>query len=90
MDRGGWFGDNVGATLLKLALLSIVVGVVFSALGITPENLVERLAQIIRNLTNLSLDAINWALKYFLLGAVIVFPIWIVVRLVRGRNDPRA
>lgn len=88
MDRGSWFGDNVGATLLKLVLLSIVVGVVFSALGITPENLVERLAQIIRNLTNLSLDAINWALKYFLLGAVIVFPIWIVVRLLRSR-DPR-
>jgi hypothetical protein len=74
---------------MKLVLLSIVVGVVFSALGITPYNLVERLEQIIRNLMNLSFDAINWALKYFLLGAVIVLPIWFVVRLLRSRRDPR-
>ena len=37
---------------------------------------------------NLGFDAFNWAFKYFLLGAVIVFPIWFLVRLFRKR-DPK-
>jgi hypothetical protein len=65
-----------------------VVGVVLAALGITPVNLIERLELLIRNVMNLGLDAFNWAFKYFLLGAVIVFPIWFLVRLFRKR-DPK-
>lgn len=88
MDRRQFFGDSVAGTLIRLALLSVVVGIVFSALGITPFNLVERLDHLIRNITNMGFDALNWAFKYFLLGAVIVFPIWFVVRLL-SRRDPK-
>jgi hypothetical protein len=92
MDRRQFFGDgSVAATLIRLVLLSVVVGVVFSALGITPFNLIDRLEQIIGNVMNMGLDAFNWAFRYFLLGAVIVFPIWIVVRLFSAaRRDPRS
>jgi len=91
MDRQQFFGDSVAGTLIRLVLLSVVVGIVFSALGITPFNLVDRLEQLIRNIANMGFDALNWAFKYFLLGAVIVFPVWFVVRLVRaGRRDPKA
>src|SRR5262245_53325399 len=86
MDRRQFFGDSVAGTLIRLILLSVVVGVVFSALGITPFNLVERLEHLIHNVMNMGLDAFNWAFKYFLLGAVIVFPIWFVVRLFRKTN----
>ena len=88
MDRRQFFGDSVGGTLIRLVLLSVVVGVVFSALGITPFNLIERLQHLIRNITDMGLDAFNWAFKYFLLGAVIVFPIWFVVRLLGSRGTP--
>ena len=77
-------GDDRG----WLVLLSVVVGVVFSALGITPFNLIERLQHLIRNITDMGLDAFNWAFKYFLLGAVIVFPIWFLVRLLGSRRSP--
>jgi len=88
MDRRQFFGDSVGGTLIRLVLLSVVVGVVFSALGITPFNLIERLQHLIRNITDMGLDAFNWAFKYFLLGAVIVFPIWFLVRLLGSRRIP--
>ena len=88
MDRRQFFGDSVSGTLIRLVLLSVVVGVVFSALGITPFNLIERLQHLIRNITDMGLDAFNWAFKYFLLGAVIVFPIWFVVRLLGSRRAP--
>jgi hypothetical protein len=90
MDRRQFFGDSVAGTIIRLVLLSIVVGVVFSALGITPFNLVERLEQIVRRITDLGLDTFRWAFNYFLLGAIIVFPVWIVVRLLRGRGGPSA
>jgi hypothetical protein len=88
MDRRQFFGDSVAGTIIRLVLLSVVVGVVFSALGITPFNLIERLQHLIRNITDMGLDAFNWAFKYFLLGAVIVFPIWFVVRLLGSRRTP--
>jgi Na+/H+ antiporter NhaC len=88
MDRRQFFGDSVAGTLIRLVLLSLVVGVVFSALGITPFNLIERLEHLIRNITNMGFDAFNWAFKYFLLGAVIVFPIWFLVRLLGKQRDP--
>jgi hypothetical protein len=90
MDSRQFFGDSIVSTLIRLVLLSIVVGVVFSALGITPFNLIDRLEQLIRNFTAMGFDALNWAFKYFLLGAVIVFPVWFVVRLLNARRrDPK-
>ena len=89
MDRRQFFGDSVTGTLIRLVLLSVVVGVVFSALGITPFNLIELLEQLVRKITNMSFDALNWAFRYFLLGAVIVFPVWFLVRLLSKPRDPR-
>jgi hypothetical protein len=91
MDLRQFFGtDSLGATIVKLVLLSVVVGVVFSALGITPANLIDRLEDLVRNVLTFGFVAIGWALKYFILGAVIVFPIWLVVRLVSAaRRNPR-
>ena len=61
---------------------------IFSALGITPYNLVERLQQLIRNIADLGADAFKSAFGYFLIGAVIVFPIWFVVRLMKRDSKP--
>jgi Zn-dependent protease with chaperone function len=89
MDRRQFFGDSIGGTLLRLVLLSIVVGIVFSALGITPFNLVDQLERLIRNVMSMGFDAFSWAFKYFLLGALIVFPVWFVVRLFSRKREPR-
>jgi hypothetical protein len=88
MDRRQFFGDSVAATVIRLVLLSIVVGIVFSALGITPFNIVERLQLLVRRIAELGFDAFHWALSYFLLGAIVVIPIWFIVRLLK--RDPKA
>jgi hypothetical protein len=88
MDHRHFFGDSVAGTLIRLVLLSIVVGVIFSALGIHPGNIVEGLQRLIRRLTELGFDTFRGALGYFLLGAVVVFPIWFIVRLLRT-SKPR-
>ena len=70
--------------------IATTAGIVFSVLGITPFNLIERLQLLVRNVMELGIDAVRGALQYFLLGAVIVFPIWFLVRLLGRKREPRA
>ena len=80
------FSRSPVATIAQLVLWSVVVGVILSALGITPFNIVDRIGLIIRNVWNLGFDALNWAVQYFLLGAIIVVPIWLISRFLGQRR----
>ena len=82
MDRRQFFGESVAGTIIRLVLLSIVVGIVFNALDINLFNLVERLQQLVRNIANLGFDAFHWAFQ--------VVPIWFLVRLLSRPKEPRA
>ena len=74
------------AVLGKLVLLSILIGVVLSALGLDPLNIFTSVQRLIRNVWNMGFDAVRWLWQYFLLGAVIVIPIWLILRFVRARE----
>jgi hypothetical protein len=80
------FGGSPAAVLGRLILASILVGVILSALGLDPFDIVHSIERLIRTLWNMGFDAFRWLWRYFLLGAVIVIPIWILVRLF---NAPR-
>lgn len=80
------FSRSPAATIAQLVLWSVVVGVILSALGITPFNIVDRIGLIVRNVWNLGFDALNWAVQYFLLGAIIVVPIWLISRFMGQRR----
>ncbi|HXF55502.1 MAG TPA: DUF6460 domain-containing protein [Hyphomicrobiaceae bacterium] len=82
MDRERVLGGSPLGVAIRLVLLSIVVGIVMSALGITPANLFYHLDLLVRRLYDLGFAWIEWLLGYFLLGAIVVFPIWIVARLI--------
>jgi hypothetical protein len=79
-----FLGGSPLAVLGKLILLSILIGVVLSALGLDPWNIVKSVTDLIRNVWNMGFDAIRWVWQYFLLGAVIVIPIWLILRLIRA------
>src|ERR1700761_7760420 len=72
----------------RLILLSILVGVVLAAIGFDPYNILRSIELLFQRLWDLGFDAVNWVWRYFLLGAVIVIPIWFLTRLFgapRGR-----
>jgi hypothetical protein len=71
------------AVLGKLILLSILIGVVLSALGLDPLNILSSLQRLIHDVWNMGFDAVRWLWQYFLLGAVIVIPIWLILRFIR-------
>jgi hypothetical protein len=81
-----WAGGSPLGVLARLVLVSILVGVILSALGLDPFDIISSVERLVRTLWNMGFDAFRWLWRYFLLGAVIVIPIWILVRLF---NAPR-
>jgi hypothetical protein len=79
-----FLGGSPLGVLVRLILLSILVGVVLSALGLDPLDIVRSLERLIRHVWNMGFDAIRWIWRYFVLGAVIVLPIWLIMRMVKG------
>lgn len=88
MDRNVIFGGNPLAVILRLVVLSIVVGVVLSAIGITPQNLFGSLNLLARRLYDMGFGAIDWILQYLILGAMVVVPIWLIARLLGAGRKP--
>jgi hypothetical protein len=83
-----FLGGSPLAVAFRLILLSILVGVVLAAIGFDPWNIVNSIRLLFRRIWDLGFDAVNGLWRYFLLGAVIVIPIWLISRLFgapRGR-----
>lgn len=79
MER--FFGGNPALVLARLAIISLIVGVVLAALGFSPYDLVQTVRDLIQRLYDMGFAAVEKGFRYFLLGAVIVFPIWFLMRV---------
>lgn len=79
-----FFGGPPAMVLMRLILLSILVGVILSALGFDPWNIVPSLQRMILGIWNMGFDAVRWVWQYFLLGAIIVVPIWLIMRFAKA------
>jgi Family of unknown function (DUF6460) len=81
-------GGSPLMVLVRLVLLSILVGVILNVLGFDPWNILPSLQRFVVGIWDMGFDAVRWIWRIFLLGAIIVIPIWLIVRLVktpRGR-----
>jgi len=83
-----FLGGSPLTVAFRLVLLSILVGGVLAAIGLDPWNILKSIKALFQWIRDIGFDAINWIWRYFLLGAVIVIPIWLLSRLFgapRGR-----
>ena len=78
-----FFGGPPLAVVGRLVLLSILVGVILAAIGLDPWNILESVRRLLEHVWNMGFDAVRWLWRYFLLGAVIVVPIWLLMRLAK-------
>ena len=78
-----FFGGSPGRVLMQLVVISFVVGIVLNALGVSPYDIVNGLKDLAFRIYSMGFGTIEWAFRYFLLGAVIVFPVWLLMRLLR-------
>lgn len=89
MDRNTFLGGSVVGVLVRLIILSIVVGIVLSALGITPDNFFYQINVLLRRIYDLGFGAVESVLGYLILGAMVVVPIWFISRLVKSTRGPQ-
>lgn len=74
---------DILAVVAKLAVASLIVGLLLSWLDINPRMLLRDLPELLRDMIRLALSTVDWALPYILLGAVIVVPVWGAFALLR-------
>ncbi len=78
-----FLGDTPGRTIVRLAIISFVVGIILSAIGLTPIELWFTLQDFALRLYELGFDAF-WRLgRYFVWGAVVVVPVFLLLRLLK-------
>ncbi len=78
-----FFGGPPLSVIFRLVLLSILIGVILQVLGLDPWNIIESLRRVVVRVWDMGFDAVRWLWRYLLLGAVVVVPIWVIVRLMR-------
>jgi hypothetical protein len=81
-----FLGDSPGRVLAKLILVSLVVGVVMSAFDWSPIDILYGFENFLRRIWNLGFGAIERFAAYFLLGAVVVIPCFIILRILSYRR----
>ena len=74
-------GDQPLSTIFRLIVLSVVVGIVLALFGMSPFELLDTLRVTMLRIYHMGFNAFGWLFQYFLLGAVIVIPIWLITRL---------
>jgi len=79
-----FFGGPPLSVIFRLVLLSILIGVILEVLGLDPWNIIDSLRTLVVRIWDMSFDAVRWLWRYLLLGAAVVVPIWLIVRLMRA------
>ena len=71
------------ATLVKVAVASLIVGTVLAHFGITADQILKDMGITPERLAELARQGFAWALPNLLLGSIIILPVWVVVFLFR-------
>ena len=83
-----FFGGPPLSVIFRLILLSLLIGVILQVLGLDPWNIFDSLRRLVLRFWDMGFDAVRWLWRYLLLGAVVVVPIWLIVRLMRVAKGP--
>ena len=76
-----FFGGPPLSVIFRLALLSVVIGVILEVLGLDPLHLLDSLRTLFLRIWDMGFDAVRWMWRYLILGAAVVVPIWLLLRL---------
>lgn len=82
-----FLGGSPAAVVLRLLFVSAVVGAVLMWLRIRPIDIILNIEDLFHRLWGLGFDAVREIADYILAGAIIVVPVWLVIRLLNFRGD---
>ena len=86
MQVNRFLGDTVGRTIIKLIVVSILVGMVMNVFGIFPLDIVYAFRDFLVNLWEKGWAALGRFGDWLVLGAMVVIPVFILLRLLNYRR----
>jgi hypothetical protein len=81
-----FLGDTPLRVALKLIVVSFVVGVIMATFGWSPQDVVAGVVDFFVGIWNMGFDALYRFGGYFLIGAAVVVPAFIILRLLSWRK----
>ena len=81
-----FLGGTPGAVILKLAVMSVIVGALLHLTGLSPAALFRGLGEMIRGIVGTGWDAVRNIAEFTLYGAMVVVPIWLIARALSARK----
>ncbi len=81
-----FLGDTPFRVLIRLLALSFIVGLVLSVIGLHPFEIFEWIERVAQRIYNMGFDVIREAFNYLFLGALIVVPVFLIMRLMKATN----
>ena len=81
-----FLGDTPFRTVVKLAVISFVVGIVMTALDLSVLDIFDGVREFVVRIWNMGFAAIERFLSYFLIGAAIVVPAFLIIRILKFRR----
>jgi hypothetical protein len=78
-----FLGDTPLRVALRLLVLSFIVGLVLSVLNVRPVQIYRWLERVVWRIYDLGFGFFEEAVEYLLIGALIVVPVFLVVRLLK-------
>jgi hypothetical protein len=88
MANGGlerFLGGSTGSVLVRLLFVSLLVGAAMAFLGLSPQALLDSAVRFVRSITDLGFDAVYKVGGWLLAGALVVVPVWFIMRLLKSR-----
>ena len=82
----GFLGDTPIRVIIKLLILSVAVGFLMSIFGLYPDDILFAVRDFIVDLWNIGFKTLGRLGDYLLLGAVIVVPVFILIRVLSYRR----
>ena len=81
----GFIGGTPGAVVLRLVVVSFIVGLILAMFGFDPETIYESFQRAVRRLIEFGLTDFRQVGRILLTGAMVVLPVWLVLRLLDAR-----
>ncbi len=86
MQTNQFLGDTVGRTIIKLVVISILVGMTMSIFNIAPFDVIYAVHDFFARLWESGFAGLGRFGDWLILGASVVVPVFVVIRLLNYRR----
>ena len=83
-----FLGGSPGSVVFRLLVISLIVGAAMVFFNLTPKDLVESVRHLVESVLGSGIESLRSLLLYVLYGAMVVVPIFLVVRILKALRRP--